>query len=251
MLVPCLLRRLSLACLMSLAALGAGASPLNVVTEELPPYNMIENGQITGLCTDLVQAALEEAGVDGYFEMLPWARAYDLAQHVDNVLIYSMSRTPERERLFQWVGNLVSVRWYLYAHTERPVKLLNLAEGRAHQVATVNQDSGEQYLQAHGFTLGQNLQSSARYALNYEKLKRGHVDLWISDELNAYSVVRQAGDDPQRVLMPVLEIPDLGHDAFSLAASPGTPVQTVEKLRQALERLHQNGTYDAIVKKWF
>lgn len=249
--VPCLLRRLCLACSLSLCAAVADAGSLHVVTEELPPYNMTENGQVTGLCTEIVQATLKEAGLEGYFEMLPWARAYDLAQHVDNVLIYSMSRTPERERMFQWVGNLVSVQWYLYAHADRPVTLRNLADARAHQVATVNQDSGEQFLQANGFVVGQNLQSSARYALDYEKLKRGHVDLWISDELNAYSIVRQAGDDPKQVLTPALEIPDLGQDAFSLAASPGTPAQTVEKLRQALERLHQNGTYDAIVKKWF
>ncbi|MFF7708957.1 transporter substrate-binding domain-containing protein [Pseudomonas sp. NPDC007930] len=236
--------------LLCLGPAAAQNAPIQVVTEELPPYNMTENGQVTGMCTELVRAVLKEAGLDGQVQVMPWARAYDMALHVDNVLIYSMSRTPDREKLFQWVGPLLPVRWYLYTLASHPLNLTTLEDAQALQVATVNQDSGEQFLQSHGFEIGRNLQSSSRYALDYEKLKSGHVDLWISDELNAYYIVRQAGDEPGRVLMPALALPQLGQDTFSIAMSRGTAPQTVEQLRKALARLHQNGTYDAILKKW-
>ena len=40
--------------------------------------------------------------------------------------------------------------------------------------------------------IGKNLQSSNKYELNYEKLRLGRVDMWVSNELNAYYLVRQA-----------------------------------------------------------
>ena len=40
---------------------AAAADELRIVTEELPPYNMTQNGQITGLSTEVVRAVLKEA----------------------------------------------------------------------------------------------------------------------------------------------------------------------------------------------
>lgn len=247
-----LLFSLVAAWLSCLGAVATRAEGLQVVTEELPPYSMTVNGQVTGLCTELVQATLKQAGLDAPVQVMPWARAYDLALHVGNVLIFSIGRTPEREALFQWVGRLVPGRWYLYAlaSPSHPAPLANLASARARQVATVNQDVGEQYLRANGFRIGRNLQSSSRYALDYEKLKGGHVDLWVSDELSAHYIVRQAGDDPALTLVTALPLPELSQGTFNLAMSRGTPAATVERLRQALAQIHQNGTYDAILKKW-
>jgi len=75
-------------------------APIRVVTEKLPPYNIAENEVVTGLSTEIVQAVMAGLGLNPKIETLPWARAYDLAQHSDNVLIYSMARTQEREHLF-------------------------------------------------------------------------------------------------------------------------------------------------------
>ena len=46
-------------------------------------------------------------------------------------------------------------------------------------------------------------------------LRLGRVDLWISDELNAVYLVRQAGEDPAKVITRVLPLPDLAPAAFT------------------------------------
>ncbi|MNL83457.1 hypothetical protein D3C87_2111090 [compost metagenome] len=49
----------------------------------------------------------------------------------------------------------------------------------------------------------------------------------------------------------VLALPDLGGEGgLYMAFSLKTPDELVEKLRKALETIHHNGTYDAILKKW-
>ncbi len=56
---------------------------------------MTQNGRITGLATEVLQAVLKE----GNIQSMPWARACELAQGPETVLIYSITRTPAREKL--------------------------------------------------------------------------------------------------------------------------------------------------------
>lgn len=237
-----------LACL-SLGA--AAADELRIVTEELPPYNMTQNGQITGLSTEVVRAVLKEAGVQAPIQSMPWARAYDIALNTENVMIYSITRTPQREKLFKWVGVIAPTNWYLFSRADKNIKLKKLDDARNHQIATVNEDAGEQYLVSKGFALGKNLQSSSKYELNYEKLKLDRVDLWVANELNALYLVRQAGDDPTRVLVRALPLNDLSSTGgLDLAFSLKTPDAVVDRFRRALETIKKNGTYDSLQKKW-
>lgn len=242
--------------LLGLTALGltrahdSGPLPIRVVTENLAPYNMVEGGQITGLSTEIVKAVLNNVGVSPRIEVLPWARAYDLALHSDSVLIYSIARTPQREHLFKWVGAIAPTTWYLFSLSERPIFLNSLEDAKRYQIATVNQDVGEQYLLAHGFEMGKQLQSSNMYEQNYHKLKVDHVELWISNELNAISLMRKNGDDPASMVRS-LALPELtSHKGLYMAFSLGTPDAVVAQYRSALQTVRSDGAYDAIMKKW-
>lgn len=239
------------AALLFLSVLQAHAGAIRVVTEELPPYNMTRDGQLTGMSTEVVQAVLKEVNIQASIQSMPWARAYDLALHEPDVLIYSITRTAEREHLFKWVGTIAASRWYIYSSASHPVSLMDLDDARDWQTATVNEDVGEQYLTARKFVIGQQLQSSNRYELNYQKLRTGHVDLWISDELNARYLARQAGDDPTLTLVQSLRVTEL-EDAggFSMAFSTATPDATVQLFQKGLKTLRENGTFDAIARKW-
>ena len=227
------------------------ADEIRIVTEELPPYNMTLNGQLTGMSTEVVQAVLKEIGVQASIQSMPWARAYDIALNAENVLIYSITRTPQREPLFKWVGTVAPTRWHLYAKPGSQIQLNSLYDARQYQIATVKEDAGEQYLQSKGFTVGTNLQPSNKYIYNYEKLKSGRVDLWIANELNALYLVRQAGDDPTETLVPALSLPDLGgNDGQNMAFSLNTPDALVERFRQGLQAIRRDGRYAAIAQKW-
>ncbi len=246
------LRQLGLAALaICTLAAHAGNADLRIVTEELPPYNMTQGGQITGLSTEVVQAVLREVGLQAPIKSMPWARAYDIALNEENVLIYSITRTPQREKLFKWVGVIAPTHWYLFSRPGRALPVKQLDDARKFQIATVNEDAGEQYLVSKGFVLGKNLQSSNKYEFNYEKLKLHRVDLWIANELNATYLSRQAGDDPDTTLVRVLALPDLSNDdGLNMAFSSKTPDATVERFRKGLDTIRRNGTYDAIKKKW-
>ena len=246
-----LARALLLAALACLSLRAGAVEELRIVTEELPPYNMTQNGQITGLSTEVVRAVLKEVGMQGNIQSMPWARAYDIALNADNVMIYSITRTAQREKLFKWVGVIAPTHWYLFSRTGSNIHLKSLDDARKYQIATVNEDAGEQYLVSHGFAIGKNLQSSNKYEANYEKLKLGRVELWIANELNAHYLVRQGGAEPAKMVSRALALPDLGSEGgLDMAFSLKTPDAVVERFRKALETIKKNGTYDGLQKKW-
>ncbi|MBT0963672.1 substrate-binding periplasmic protein [Denitromonas iodatirespirans] len=234
--------RLLVACLaMLMMSAVAAAPPIRVVTEEYPPYNYAKNGDVQGVSTAVVRAVMAEAGIEAPIQLMPWARAYDLALHSENVLIYSITRTPAREALFKWVGQVAPSEWFLYALRGREIPLKTLEDAKAYRIATVNQDVGEQFLLERGFDLKRNLQSSNRYAHNYEKLKLGRVDLWIANSVVAAYLVREAGDDPAQQLKAALRLHELGGDGLYMAFSHNTSDAVVERFRRAFEALRRDG----------
>lgn len=106
-----LARTLRFGVLACLALRAFAHDEIRIVTEELPPYNMTQDGQITGMSTEVVQAVLKEVGMSAPIQSMPWARAYDIALNSENTLIYSITRTRQRENLFKWVGDIAPVHW--------------------------------------------------------------------------------------------------------------------------------------------
>lgn len=243
------------ACLAALWCWGAGCAvaadgTVRVLTEEYPPYNYTDGGKLTGLSTEVVEAVLKELKLHGEFQSMPWARAYETARGTPGVLIYSIGRTPERDKLFKWVGVIAPTNYYLFGQPGRAYSIDSLEAAKKYRIATVNEDVGEQFLMAHGFVKGQNLQPSVKYELNYEKLKLGRVDLWIMNELTASYLARQAGDDPTRTLARVYSIPELSGEGYYMAFGKQTPDATVERFRQALKHLKRSGVYEQLQRKW-
>lgn len=229
---------------------SAWAGALRVVTEDYPPYSYLEDGRVVGFSTAVVRAVLAEAGLEEDIQLMPWARAYDLALHGEQVMIYSIARTPSREHKFKWIGQVAPSEWFLYSLGGHALGLKSLDDARKYTIGTVNQDVGEQFLVEHGFDPKRNLQSSNKYEHNYEKLKLGRVDLWIANAFVAEYLARRAGDDPAQRLHPELQLHELGGDGLYMAFSRNTPDELVERCRRALASVRRNGRLDAIRQSW-
>jgi polar amino acid transport system substrate-binding protein len=152
--------------ILSLLIIFAVSTPLlaadfvEVVTEELKPLNYLENGKIKGSATKIVRKVLDKAGVTYHIAMYPWARAYLRAQKVENVVIYTINRTPDREGLFKWIG-LVTPPYELTSPYNTSLYKLKgndsivaktLQEAKLNTVAVVNKDVNYDFLKAQGFT---------------------------------------------------------------------------------------------------
>ncbi|RMF14321.1 MAG: hypothetical protein D6758_11740, partial [Gammaproteobacteria bacterium] len=153
---------------------------LRVVTEPSIPLQYEEKGELRGVAVDIVRETLSRAGVPWRMYMMPWARAYKMATTQPDILIFSISRTEQREPLFHWVGPIVPIEYGLYALRERDdIRVETLTDAMQYRIGVTNQDVRHQYLLSKGFREGDThgLFPVSDQALNYRMLFAGRIDL--------------------------------------------------------------------------
>ncbi len=237
---------LTLAGALLVAALctNAQAQNLTLLTEELPPLNYTEAGQIKGLSVAIVREILKRVDEPDTIQVVPWARGYKSALEEPNVALFSTARSEEREPLFKWVGPLVRWSYVFYKRRGSPIVLNSLDDARrVGSIATYRDDAREQFLREQGFT---NLDSSPKLVSCARKLLEGRVDLWLDSNLSANQVVRQLGEDPRKI-EPVLGVKT---SYLYVAFSQKTDDAVVARWQQALEALYREGVLRRIYAEW-
>lgn len=233
------MRRLIAILLAGICVLLACAGPaqtdkLRVLTEEYPPYNYTdEQGVLTGSSTVLVKAIMGKLGLNTKIEVLPWSQSYELVLNDPNVALYSMARTPQRERSFMWVGPIGSYENWLYAKKGSAVRVNSLEEAKAvKSIAAVKNEAGQQKLAEQGFI---NFIYTDSIADGLKKLMAGEVDLWLGTRADVEQVAKKAGVDAAQ-LEPAVFVHKV--DIY-IAFNKNTPFATVEQWQKALDSLEK------------
>ena len=223
---------------------GAGTQPptsgLRIVTEVYPPYNFVDkNNNVTGQSTEIVQAILEKTGMQANIEVMPLSQGLTLAEKGPGVVIYSLNRTPQREKLFKWVGPIGYYEQAFYAKKGSMVAVSQLENAKkVTKIGVYKGDAGAQFLASQGFT---NLDESLTDTEALKKLMDGTVQLWLGNKDGLAITAAQAGVNPDDlVMMPTVVIRADLYIAFSKDVSDGT----VKAWQGALDALKQEKDID-------
>ena len=222
--------------------------PIRVLTSEFPPYNYNYNGVLVGVSVDVVRAVLAEAGVQAEIESVPWARAYQRAQADANILIFSITRTVERESLFKWVGTIAPVDYSFFARKDRGLRLNSLDGARQFRIATAHDDVVDQLLDRLGFPHVEDVGGQGAYEQNVRKLLAGRVDLWGVATLPAIHFLQSA--DPQSRIERVGPISELDSEGMYIAFGAKTADDVVAHFRHALERVKRRDVDRQALRKY-
>ncbi len=104
-----------------LSSLSASELPeIYIVTEESYPSNYTaDDGEVSGFAVDYIRHALEQEQVNYEISIYSWNRAYKIATTRENVLIFPIARTPERESQFHWLHDILTINYFLYGLSSR------------------------------------------------------------------------------------------------------------------------------------
>jgi polar amino acid transport system substrate-binding protein len=227
----------------SLWASVASSQTVQIVTEDGYPLQYMQGQRIVGAGTELVERVMKQAGLTYTIQMYPWARAYRLAQSAKNVLIYSMTRTPQRESQFKWVGEVLPLNYHLFRLKDRPeVAPSSLEAAKAYKVGVVRQDVIHQYLAFEGFPM---LEPVATPRQNFKKLLAKRVDLIPYDFAMLHFICKEIKVDRYRFepVIPLREISTGLYMAFSIHSDDAI----VDRAKAAYLDLKRSGTYDEIM----
>jgi ABC-type amino acid transport substrate-binding protein len=92
------------------------AEALTILTVEEPPSSYLDaNGEPAGFSVDMVREIQDRINNSDAIQFVPETRALKTALGSPNVVLFSFSRTQERENQFHWIMLLIRKPWAMYS----------------------------------------------------------------------------------------------------------------------------------------
>ncbi len=244
-----LIHRVCIVLLVSGFVVHAEEPVARLITVEEPPasYNNAEQHP-DGFAVEIVQAIQRQLGDSSPIELMPEGRAVLTAEQDSNVLLFSFSRTPEREARYHWLLPVVRKNWQIYQLPQQRRVLQNLSDLRKLEaIGVVRGDVRETFLIQQGFT---NLVAVTNHTQNLQLLQSGRVEAIASDSLElAYLLRQQPSESLVPELLPKLAMTLSSSDAYLMMPKTAAPA-LVLRWQQAILALQRNGELAAIASKW-
>lgn len=218
----------------TLLAMQSEACGLRVLTEDLPPYQVVQNHQVVAGSAYLqVEAILRSAGLPCRTEVLPWARSYELARSQPNTLIYSLARLPAREHLFIWLAPLIQADYRFFSADNKVIEQIQQGKSPLDFIAVAVAGSMmDSTLQQFGFVPDQNLIHVKDVNAQWKMLQINRAQLTLAFEPDFKALadlkVRQTQFFASRLVLLQIQL--------YLAAHPQTDQVLLEQLKIAVEQ---------------
>lgn len=226
---------------------------INYITEEFPPYNFKgEDGNPTGINTDVLVAMFKEMGSNNKYESIklqPWVRGYRTTLEAGSLnVLYSTTRTAEREKLFKWVGPLSdSVNEILSTvDIANSLKINSSDDLKQYKFAAIKDDIGEQLLKKYGVP-DKNISLSTNFFAMIKKLESGKVKGVSYNGIVAKWLLKKDGQNPSKIVPIYTE--KLGQHYFAFNKDIDDTI--VEAHQKALDKVKSDSAkMEAIQNKY-
>ncbi|MBL0841442.1 transporter substrate-binding domain-containing protein [Pseudomonas mediterranea] len=212
--------------------------PIELHILDAPPLTFVDDPRGNGIVGDIAVQAMIKAGYAVKIHVLPWARAQKHVSEEQDHLIAPLSRIPSREDHFTWIASIMPMERAFFS-LERQVR--NFAEARDtyHKIGVGLGSAQEDILRAEGFrddqiyrlTIGDN---------PAQMLLMGRIDAWFNGVPESRYIWPKVSQ--RKLLMS----PVNSHADLYLACSKQCSAQMVEALREAVETLRKDGTFERV-----
>lgn len=210
---------------------------LQVLTYNWRPLNYEENGEIKGSATDVVKKTLDRSGLTYTIKSYPWQRTYAKGQSEPSTLIYTVIRTPQREKLFKWVRQVApSDTVYVYRLKKMTnINPMSLKEMKAFRLGVTRDSMKHQFLLKEGFIDNEEVFGVNNNELIINMLLKERIDLIAYSENNIERMMSDYGSSASELvkLFPMLKTKP--YMAMSLYSSN----RTLKAIQEAYDQLVQ------------
>lgn len=191
---------------------------------------------------EIIRWIMKDLNLPNNLKNYPFKRAYQLVQTQQNVALFNVLRTPERESTVQWVGPLNKYTSFFYEAVNNPSNIRTINDAKSAKSVCV---------------LAGNVHHSALARMGFENLVLGDTYTQCANLLLKGRVsLMPAGENPRFV----------NRDGFSgaiqrtavaittrrgyLAVSLDVPKQTVKKLQDSFDKLKSSEDYQMILETY-
>lgn len=227
--------RLSLAfALFMLQATASPAQPLTLEILTYPNAGVFEAaggkgpGGPGGAMLNRLQAV---SGVRLNQQLLPIGRALATAEQTPGHCAVALSRTPEREASFVWVGPWARGAVTLYGRADETRRVNGPQDLRGSRIVVLRDSSPAGWLREQGLKADEVKDNGTALRM----LQARRVDYWLANDLAAYFVIRADVGTPPRSLFST------GRIDLYIACHPATDPAALGALDAAIAQLRRSG----------
>ena len=164
---------------------GQTMDELAFYSENLPPFNYQVEGENHGLAIEMLEFILKENNSSktvNNVEFHLWNQSYFKAISNPNAVLFSTTRTQEREAVFKWAGPILEVHRSLFSLKKDEKRVLNILHKRMHElkVAVLDNNIDTQILLKNGVVRA-NVASVPEVEKAIEMLEKGDIDAIMSN----------------------------------------------------------------------
>jgi polar amino acid transport system substrate-binding protein len=209
------------------------AEGLTYLTEQYPPYNYQEDGQLQGISVDLLEKIWTKMGLDlnrSAIKLLPWTECYQTTLNKNNAVLFTTFRTLERERLFKWVGPIASGSDALLAKSDKNITITTPGDLKKYKIGALKDDIAAQRLLNMGAKKEDLILETSSTPI-IEMLKSGTIDAWAYNDLAGIWLLQRSGANASDYKVAFV----LGQGDGYYAFSKETPDPIVQSFQQALD----------------
>ena len=232
--------------MLGISQVNAQQTPLQIITEEWPPYNYTENGVIKGFSVEIVEAIIKQLNLDYKVLLLPGARGEKMLKEEKNIMSFSLFRTKKRENKFKWIGPISDDAVYFYKKKGNPLKIKTLEDAKnVNLISSFHKGLVFDILKENGFT---NLSPVSNHLSSIKKVLKERVDLGVNlTPLGIKYYLRKA-----QISQDEIELTSVKLVAFPLyiACSKDISDETIAQWQKALDHIKSSGIYDKIYNKY-
>lgn len=243
---------LALACLL-FAQHAFAHEVLTVRVGDYPPAYYKDNaGQWVGMEIDVLQAVCKEAKIHCKYEEMPWARAVEKIKIGDLDIMLAMSRTSDREKVIDYIGPSRYEQMVLIVDRRNVGLKVQSLDDLAKLPEKIGIQNNTEYP-----TLSERLRADTAFEQHFEYVADQNLNL---KKLSAQRIVGFF-EDKNFAAHAIRTMPEYRNVAVhSFALSDPKPVYITvslkvneglrNRMRQAYQRLEQQGHFKKVWKKW-
>ena len=132
-------------------SIKANGQTIHLKTEHYPPFNYdlsrAEEGTgVGGAATKIVKELMRRSGYDYTLNLVSWKRAFGAAKDEKYNAVYCIVRTPEREKLFKWVGPIAENNYVLLSDSHREVSIGQFEDLKNYTIGAYRGSAGESFI---------------------------------------------------------------------------------------------------------
>ncbi len=220
------------------------SEPLQYLTEDIHPYNYLENGELKGIAVDLLKLIWQDLGIEPQeIKILPWARAYRMLQNGERTVLFSTAKTEERADQFKWACPITTSSGTAFIALKSKHLVVNSAQDlKKYKIGTIRNDAAEQLLLYQGFD-AERIEPVSNLFQNLKKLEVGRIDLIAYNDDSFYRTLVKNGIrvDPFETVFVEKRVEPC------YAFSKDVPDGLIQKFQEALDKQRESARYHDIL----